>query len=312
MEKQPKVSRRQLEYFVAVAEHSSFRRAADRLGVSQPTLTAQIASLEQALGGPLFERSRAGTVQSPMGRELLRDARSVLEAFQGLLDHAAALKNGPGGTYRLGVTPTTGPYLLPQLLPEIHDEYASLKFYVRESMPRFLEEGLVAGRHDLIMTPLPLTAQNLTVVPLFREPLKLVVPSEHRLAKRKQISRKDLRGEEVLTLEDHDQLHMQIDRVCERLGAVVRRDYEGTSLDTLRQMVVMGMGMAFLPALYIRSEIRDGEGLCVLTLRDDSVIREHALVWRPTSPGRSLFRNLAARIRSIVGRKFDRDVTLSV
>src|SRR5690606_28614308 len=141
----------QIEYFVAVAEHSSFRRAADKLGVSQPTLTAQIGSLEQSLGGSLFERSRAGTAQSPMGRELLRDARSVLEGFQGLLDHAAALNSGPGGTYRLGVTPTTGPYLLPQILPDIHDEYAALKFYVREGMPRALEEGLVAGRHDCII-----------------------------------------------------------------------------------------------------------------------------------------------------------------
>lgn len=311
MEKRPKVSLRQLEYFVAVAESSSFRRAADRLGVSQPTLTAQIAGLEQSLGGALFERSRAGTMQSPMGRELLRYARSVLEEFQGLVDHATSLTSGPAGTYRFGVTPTTGPYLLPQILPDLHREYTSLKFYVREGMPRSLEDDLIAGRHDLILTPLPLASQSLTIVRLFREQLKLVVPTEHRLAKKSQINRKDLRGEEVLTLEDHDQLHMQIERVCERLGAVVRRDYEGTSLDTLRQMVVMGMGLAFLPALYIRSEIREGDGLQVLTLSDDSVIREHALVWRPTSPARTLFRNLAAQVRRVVGRKFGRDVTLS-
>jgi LysR family transcriptional regulator, hydrogen peroxide-inducible genes activator len=304
----PKISVRQLEYFVAVAESGSFRRAAERLGISQPTLTAQIASLEQSLGGQLFERNRSGTSQSPMGRELLRDARRVIEEFQGLVDHATSLTKGPAGTYRFGVTPTMGPYLLPQILPDIHREYAALKFYVREGLPRALREGLVSGQHDLIMTPLPVGLENVTIEPLFREPLKLVLPSEHRLAKRARVSGADLVGEQVLTLEDHDQLHMQIQRLCDHLGAIVNSDYEGTSLDTLRQMVVMGMGIAFLPGLYIRSEIREGDGLKVVTLSDENVMREHALVWRPTSPARQLFRDLAGKLRALIKAKFRRDV----
>src|SRR5690606_10399595 len=100
-----------------------------------------------------------------------------------------------------------------------------------------------------------------TVEPLFREQLKLVVPSDHRLANRTRLSRNDLVGEQILTLQDHDVLHMHIQRLCDHFGAEVNRQYEGTSLDTLRQMVTMGMGLAFLPALYIYAEIRPGEGL---------------------------------------------------
>src|SRR5690606_7727085 len=133
-----RVSLRQLEYFVAVSNAQSFRRAAEKLGVSQPTLTAQIASLEQALGVRLFERGRTGTIQSPVGRELVRDARRVLEVLEGFLDRAHSLTNGPGGTYRLGVTRTVGPYLLPHILPTLHREYGDLKFYVREDAPAAL------------------------------------------------------------------------------------------------------------------------------------------------------------------------------
>jgi LysR family hydrogen peroxide-inducible transcriptional activator len=204
-----------------------------------------------------------------------------------------------------------GPYLLPHVLPDIHREYAALKFYVREGLPRALKEGLLSGQHDLVMMPLPVGLDNVTVMPLFQEPLKLVLPSEHPLARKTRIAPDDLIGEQVLTLEDHDLLHMHIQRLCDRLGAVVNRDYEGTSLDTLRQMVVMGMGMAFLPALYIRSEIRDGDGVNVMSLSDEAVMREHALVWRPTSPARQLFRDIGLKIRALVKSRFRKDVTVS-
>src|SRR5690606_32872549 len=178
-----------------------------------------------------------------------------------------------------------------------------------EGLPRALREGLVSGQHDPITTPLAAGLENVTVEPLFREPLKLVVPVEHRLARRARVSRPDPVGEERLTPEDHDHPHMQIQRLCDHLGAVVNRDYEGTSLDTLRQMVVMGMGIAFLPGLYIRSEIRPGDGLKVVTLSDEAVMREHALIWRNTSPARQLFRDLAQKMRSVIRAKFRKDVT---
>src|SRR5690606_34306914 len=170
-DKSQRVSLRQLEYFVAVAQSRSFRRAAEKLGVSQPTLTAQIATLEQSIGARLFERGRSGTIQSPIGRELLRDARRVLEEFEGFIDRVHALTSGPGGTYRLGVARTVGPDLLPHILPAIHREYAAVMFHVREDMPGALEDGLVDGQYDLIIIPLPIGSRQLAHVPLCREPL---------------------------------------------------------------------------------------------------------------------------------------------
>jgi len=300
---------RQLQYFVAVADHGSFRRAADQLEITQPTLTAQIAALEEALEMPLFERSRMGTTLSVAGRELLANARRVLEEAQEFHDLSARLAGGGAGTYRLGVTPTLGPYLLPTILPKIHAEFAGLKFYVREAVPSALEDELKNARHDVILTTLPILSRDFVVVPLFREPIKLAIAREHRLAKKSRIHRMDLVGEEVLTIGEHHLLHRQISDLCDQLGATVRRDYEGTSLDTLRQMVVMGMGLAFLPSLYVKSEIRARDELRVTDVVGINVFRSHALAWRPTSPGRALFRTLADRMRAIVQKQLG-DVTL--
>ncbi len=299
---------RQVQYFIAVADTLNFRQAAESLKVSQPTLSNQIAALEETFGLQLFERSRAGTTLTPAGRELLPGAHRLLEELRGLTDQAESLSLGPAGTYRLGVTPTLGPYLLPHVLPAIHKKYSAIKLYVREDAPRNLEAGLASGEHDLILTPLPVEQPDLTVDPLFREPVRLVMSSEHRLAGKKRIDRKDLQGESVLTIEEHHQFHQQIQQLCESLGAHVLRDYEGTSLDTLRQMVVMGMGIAFLPALYIRSEIHRPQELRIARIHGEEVQRTHALAWRRSSPARLLFREFADEIRSLVARVFASDI----
>lgn len=302
--KRSRISIPQLECFVAVAELSSYRRAAERMRVSQPTLSNQVLALEGSMGVRLFERSRAGTLLTAVGRDLLPGARRVLEEVQGLQDQAESVSRGPAGTYRLGVTPTLGPYFLPRVLPTLHRRYSALRLYVREGAPQALEAGLASGDYDLILTALPVEEPRLTVAPLFREPLKLILPADHPLASRSRIESRDLLGEPVLTIESHHHFHRQIAELCERLGAHVRRDYEGTSLDTLRQMVVMGMGVAFLPSLYIRSEIHRPRELRVMTVHGEVIERTHALAWRTSSPARTLFGEIADELTATAMRDF--------
>ena len=302
------ISLKQLQYFAAVAEYGSFRQAAFRLGITQPTLSNQIAIMEKALKIHLFERTRKGINTTPQGRELLLSARRVLEEAQGFLSQSAILSGGGIGTFRLGVTPTLGPYLLPHILTPIHNKYSDLKLYVRENAPSELETGLINGQHDLILTTLPIMSSELVVAPLFREPIKLALARDHRLADRLTINREDLLGEPVLTISEHHLFHRQITELCERVGAHVLRDYEETSLDTLRQMVVMGMGVAFLPALYAKSEIRNEEELRVADVDGINVVRNHALVWRNTSPASSFYRQLSEEIKSMIETNLASDI----
>ncbi len=299
---QPKVnvSLRQIAYFKAIGEVGSFRGAAERLGVSQPTLTAQIATLEDSLGVKLFERTRSGATPTVAARELIPVCNRIQEEVQSFVDTAHGFMGGETGTYRIGVTPTLGPYLLPQVLPEIHDRFQELRLFVREGVPAELSQDLRSAKHDLILSTQPIADVGLEISPLFREPLKLVLPLDHRLAKKEVINRTDLVGEEVLTIDEHHLYHRQVTELCQTLGATTRRDFEGTSLDTLRQMVVMGMGITFLPSLYVASEIRESDPLRVTDVFGVNMYRDHALAWRSRSPARPLFRRLAQTIRELV------------
>ena len=302
---------KQLRYFVTVAQHLNFRRAAQILGISQPTLTSQISTLETTLGLTLFERSRSGTLLSAQGKTLLDYAEEVLKSVMEFSEMSQALSEGEKTTYRLGVPPTLGPYLLPHILPDIHKSRPGLKFYVREAAPKQLQQGLMSGEYDLILSPLSSKDSQIQVQPLFLEPLKFVISADHPLAGEAFVSPNAIRGEKVLTLEDRHHFHYQVQDVCARLGAVIDRDYEGTSLDTLRQMVVMGMGMAFLPGLYVHSELHDPEALHVCEILDMPIVRQHMLAWRNTSPSRSVFRELATLMRSVIHNRLATAVSVS-
>ena len=297
---------KQIRYFQAIAEAGSFRRAADRLGVKQPTLTVQIAALEAALATTLFERHRSGVVMTPAARELLPRARRIAEEMKGFTDQALGVSGQ--STYRLGVTPTLGPYLLPRVLPAVHQRFEDLRLYVREAIPAQLASDLKSAAHDVVLTTLPLQGDELEVIPLFRESLKLALPLEHPLASKGVVSGEDLVGEAVLTIDEQHLYHRQVSALCESLGATVNRDYEGTSLDTLRQMVVMGMGITFLPSLYVASEIGESDTLRITDVKGVNMNRDHALAWRRRSPARVFFRPLAEAMKALLDEQFSDEV----
>lgn len=296
-------SLKQLEYILAVAKSGSFRGAADELGISQPTLTAQIARAEEALGEKLLERSRSGAYLTPAGRLFEPQARRVLEAMEELGQVMGDTAINEKATYRLGVKGTLGPYLLPQILPALKDAHPKLRFYVREDSPLGLEEGIARGDYDLIITALPINSRDLVQEPLLREKILLAAPADHPLSKVKTWRGQYLEGEQVLTTENGHQFSRQVETVCQRLGAQVRRDYEGSSLDALRLMVVMGMGLTFLPALYVESEIKADSGIRVGELADESIARLHVLAWRPSSPARNFYKVLAEDLRKIIAAR---------
>ena len=145
--------------------------------IEQPNSgTGEIARLYR-----LFERTRNGTTTTVKGRELLLSAMRVLEEVDGFVSKSRTLSGAGLGTYRLGVTPTLGPYLLPHILTPIHAQYENLQLYVREEAPRDLEAGLLERRHDFILSTQPITSKELSVFLLFREPLKFALSREHRL-----------------------------------------------------------------------------------------------------------------------------------
>ena len=304
-------SLRQLEYLLAVDEQRHFRRAAAKTGVSQPTLSAQLSTLEQTLGAQLVERSRSRVLLTPIGQEIADIARRILRDVQEIRDVATHKLGEPGGTIRLGLPPTIGPYLLPRVIPRIHRAYPDLKLYVREDVPMNLPDGLDVGKYDVIIMPLPVRAEGLEAVPLFREPLYLVVPADSQLSHRDHIERKELKGQSILTLEAGHHLREQVETLCEEFGANLRTEYEGTSLDTVRQMVGMGMGLTFLPGLYVNTTLGRDSSVKAIVLRGRALYRTIGLLWRDTSARKPEFEQLAQHIRETVKRSFSQFAILT-
>ncbi|MEM9705601.1 MAG: hydrogen peroxide-inducible genes activator [Pseudomonadota bacterium] len=296
---------KQLSCFLAVAETCHFRRAAERCGISQPSLSAQIQNLESVLGVQLVERSRSGVALTPIGREVADRARAVGEQTQGIVDLAVASQGGLIGTIKLGTSQTIGPYLMPYVVSSLHREHRDLRLYVREGAPRDLQYELGQGTHDVCLTQLPATSSELVSSRLFREPLYLTLTRDHPLADKPSLTVADLAGLEVLSLSPQYHLHDQVAGLCETFGAHLQRDYEGNSLDAIRQMVGMGMGVAFLPALYVHSEIQARSEVVVKDIRGRSITRAIGMVWRKSAGRARSYKLIADAVRDVAKAKFN-------
>lgn len=301
---QSEVTLKQLRYLVALADFEHYRHAAEFCGISQPSLSVQLQNLESILGTRLVERSRGGVIFTPVGREVVARARQVLFEAQAIKDFATASGRGLAGTIRLGVNATLGPYLLPRVLAALHREHPDTKLYIRESKPTNLESELGIGLHDVILVQLPIHNADYDTAPLFTEPIFLAVSADHPLAGQKHVSVTDLKGLPVLSLTPEFHLHDQVHALCESFGAQIIRDYEGTSLDALRQMVAMDMGTTFLPALYAQSEISDLEDVVTIPLKGRRISRSVGLAWRKGAGRSSGYAEMARFIRDVVRKDF--------
>lgn len=297
--------------FVSLAECRSFSKAAQRMGITQPSLSYNISKLEEQLSIRLFERSGSGVILTPQGRTALVHARSVLDAMDAL--ESVSMQSGTGmlGEIKLGASPTLGPYILPQVVQKLRRQFPNLKVYFEDAPPRILLDGLLSGRHDVIFAQLPLHSDKIIVERLFREPLKLALPSNHPLARKTALHDKDLAGEHVLSLSSAFTLHAQLSSLCDEVGAILRADYEGTSLDALRHMTAMEMGVTLLPALYVHSEITaERTDVVARTFRGNRFTRSIGLARRTTSGNHVILNELSQIIRDVVRNEFSNVVKL--
>ncbi|MEM9012674.1 MAG: LysR substrate-binding domain-containing protein [Pseudomonadota bacterium] len=292
----------QLRYLVAITETQHFRRAAEACHVTQPTLSAQLKELEGKLGVELVERSRAKVIVTPLGQEVAERARRVLSEVEEIRTLAALGQGRLSRMIRIGVVQTLGSYLLPLIVPPLHESHPKLKLYMREGLPDYLLRGLSDGALDLLFLPLPVRQADFESRSIFREPIEVVMPHDHPFAAEAEIVPEMLKGETILSLEPGHKLYEQVRRLCEQYGAVLSHDYEGTSLDTLRQMVAMGMGVSLMPALYVKSEVAHQDIVVARRFRGTPPARTIGMVWRRGTARAEEFEELARIICAILRR----------
>lgn len=294
------ISLRQMQYLLAIAEHRGFRRAAEACHVSQPALSTQVAQAEEALGVVFFERQGRGVHVTAAGELLLARIRVVLRAAFEVLEQAKALNDPFSGDLHLGVIPTLAPYLLPLLVPLLHQEYPKLSVTWVEQQTSTLMDSLREGELDAALVALEADLGEVAKEELGWDTFVLAAAPEHPLVRQKKPLREAcLEGHTVLVLDDGHCLRDQVLEVCAR-HHTQSGELRATSLATLLQMVGCGLGVTLLPRLALRTEKKSHSSLRFRAFQEPAPGRTLGLVWRPTYPQEEALRSLAVRFRAVI------------
>ncbi len=238
----------ELRYIVTVAQTRNFRRAAEKCFVSQPALSTAVLKLEEELGVRLFERSRSEVSITTVGQLIVEKAAQVLEEVEQIRLLARQGKNPLVGPLKLGAIHTVGPYLLPDLIAQIHRSAPEMPLGGEENTTAHLEAQLRNGALDVALIALPFSAPGILTQALYTEYFEVVVPKGHRWSGRASVSSPELSEEQVLLLPSVHCFSTQVVETCPDLGSKHAAVQQGNSLETIRNMVASGMGITVLPA----------------------------------------------------------------
>lgn len=287
---------RQLQYVIAVAEALSFRRAAERCHVSQPSLSAQIAQIEKALDVTLFERTRRRVLVTTAGRDILDRARRLLLDADDLVDAGKRVSDPLSWRIRVGVIPTVAPYLLPTVSPVLRTKFPRLTLAWREDKTDLLMKELDGGALDAALVALEAELGDVEREILGPDPFVLALPAHHPLARKTSpVKPSELRGEDVLLLDEGHCFREQALEICS-MARAREGEFRATSLTTLVQMVAGGAGITILPTVAVSTEATRA-GLRVRKLASSRARRTIALVWRKRSPLAPALRRIALVLR---------------
>lgn len=237
----------ELRYLVAVANERNFGRAAQKCFVSQPALSVAIQKLEEDLGTKLFERGSNEVTVTPIGSRIVEQAQKVLEEMARIREIAQAGSDPLAGPLRLGAIHTVAPYLLPDLVPALHDIAPQMPLDIEENLTENLELALKNGRIDVAIVALPFAPAGATTEFLYEEPFQVVVPRGHRWAKRKSIRPDELAAEHTILLSVGHCFRDQVLDACPELNRAGSQVTRTNSLETVRNMVASGLGVSVLP-----------------------------------------------------------------
>ncbi len=272
-----------LKYLVALADTGHFGKAAERTFVSQPTLSAQLKKLEGYLGVKLVERQPKNVQLTEVGKQVVIRARRMLDEGDEIIALARNNTDPLAGKLKVALIPTIGPYLLPRVMPRIRKTLPNLSLMLYEHQTESLLKRLREGEIDLGLMALPVSQDGVEFRVLYEENFTVALPNNHPLAAKATIKVQDLKGHTLLLLEDGHCLRDQALEVCSRVDVREAEDFRATSLETLRQMVVAGLGITLLPELAVESPFGSQRGLTIKQFAKPSPSRTVGAVWRKSS-----------------------------
>ena len=286
------ISAKQLRYFLAVAKHKNFKKAADECAISQPALSMKIKELEGTLG-QLIERGGKKFYLTQTGQVLTKKAENIVQSFDDL-KHLAS-KVDSINQLSIGAIPTVAPYLLPKIIKTISKQYKDIIIEPKEAVTEKLVSYLITGKIDLAILALPTYEPFLSEMPLFEEEFLLIRNIND--AKKPVPNNKELANMKLLLLEEGHCLRSQTLSFC-KVTSVPKNIMEGTTLTTLVQMVSSGIGVTLIPEIAVPFETRSVK-VSISKFQQQKPKRTIGIVWRKSNPLLPQFNEIATLLKNL-------------
>ena len=280
-----------LRYLVLAVDCGTLREAAEAAGVTQPTLSSQLAKLEDELDQILLERDWRGVRPTPIGRDVVARARVLLREAEQLRATCRPRAHPLAGTLRLGVIPTIGAYALPKLLPVLKRGYPETELHLHEGVTVALIRGMKAAELDAALMSLPIDDKTLTYEKMLDESFFAIVPSDHALAAHEKLDHDMLLDSDLLLLEEGHCLREQTASFCQLPAS--HRIIQATSVESLRIMVAAGLGCSILPRMAVAGRYARQAGVTVRPFAPPVPMRSVVLAWRTSHAQHGALRHLA-------------------
>lgn len=241
----------QLQYVLALDAERNFVRAAEKCFVTQPSLTMQVQKLEDELGVKIFDRSRKPLIPTPIGEQIIAQARIAVQESNRIKELVKESQNDLSGELRVGIIPTLAPYLLPLFAANFEASYPNIRLLVQELQTERIVEMLRQDELDVGILVTPLEERGIKEQPLFLEPMLGYVGKNHRLFSKEKIRLSDLDLDDTWLLSEGHCLRSQILNICKAYQNDDSSNlvFESGSLETLERLVESHKGMTILPYL---------------------------------------------------------------
>src|ERR1700722_2668939 len=249
---------RQIRSFLSIAETLHFGRTAKLIHLSQPALSLQIRALEEEVGVRLFERNRRKTTLTAAGAAFRDDAAAALSQLEQAIRRARLAANGKLGLLRIGFVSVTGSEIVADIVRQFRELYPEVEVSLRNILTAEQVQMLETGSLDIGFLRLPIGGHStLDVVTVHREPLVLVVPSSHKLAKRKKVRLREVADQDFVMYERTyaPGFHDSIVGILRDAGIVPNVSQTAGEIPTLISLVASGMGIAILPASAVKHSV---------------------------------------------------------
>lgn len=291
----------QLHYVLAVAENKNFTKAAQKVFVTQPTLSMQIQKLEEELDVLIFDRSKKPIQLTETGAKIVQQARNIVNESDRIQDIVDQQKGFIGGVFRLGVIPTVMPTLLPMFIRHFIKKYPKVKLKIEELHTEAIIEKLKEGHLDAAIAATPLELEGIKETVLYYEPFVGYIPKAHRLSAKSKIEVNDLDIDDILLLEDGHCFKDGIINLC-KANKEAGDDHfqlESGSFETLVKLANEGLGMTLLPYLHTL-DLKDPEKENIRMFIDPVPAREVSLIYAQSELKMQIIEALRSTIAGVI------------